>query len=83
MVRTQIQITEEQAAILRSLSAERRQPVAELIRMSIDSFLEKETGTSGDRRRTRAKDAVGRFASLHSDISAEHDNYVAESIAQS
>ena len=82
MIRTQIQITEEQAAILRSMSAERRRPIAELIRMSIDSFLQREAGTSGDRKRARAKGAAGRFASSFSDVSSDHDRYLAEAIGQ-
>jgi len=78
MVRTQIQITEEQAARLRTLSAHRRQPVAELIRISIDSFLLKEAGTSAESKRARAKSAAGQFASAHADVSAGHDRYLAE-----
>ncbi len=77
MIRTQIQLTEEQAAVLRSMAADRHQPVAELIRMSIDSFLEREAGTGGDRKRSRAKSAAGQFASSLSDVSAEHDKYLA------
>lgn len=82
MIRTQIQITEEQAAILRTMSAERRLPIAELIRMSIDSFLQKEAGTSRERKRARAKSAAGRFASSVADVSAEHDKYLAEAFKQ-
>lgn len=78
MIRTQIQITEEQAARLRTLSADRRQPIAELIRMSIDSFLTKEAGIGAERKRARAKSVAGQFASAHVDVSAEHDRYLAE-----
>jgi len=82
MIRTQIQITEEQAASLRAMSAERRQAVAELVRMSIDSFLQKEVGISRERKRARAKSAAGRFASSLADVSAEHDKYLAEAFGQ-
>ena len=82
MIRTQIQITEEQAASLRSMSAERRQPLAELIRTSIDSFLQKEVGVSRERKRARAKSVAGRFASSPADVSAEHDRYLAETFGQ-
>lgn len=78
MIRTQIQITEEQAASLRTMAAERRQPVAELIRMCIDSFLQREAGISHEQKRARAKSAAGRFASSRADVSAEHDRYLAE-----
>lgn len=78
MVRTQIQITEEQAARLRSLSAHRQQSVAELIRISIDSFLTREAGGSAESKRARAKSAAGLFASSSTDVSAEHDRYLEE-----
>lgn len=82
MIRTQIQITEEQAAGLRTMSAERRQPVAELIRMSIDTFLQKEAGVSRERKRARAKSAAGRFASSPANVSTDHDRYLAEAFGQ-
>ena len=82
MIRTQIQITEQQAAVLRAMSAERRRPIAELIRMSIDSFLQREAGIGGDLKRARAKSVAGRFASSLSDVSSEHDKYLAEVIGQ-
>lgn len=82
MIRTQIQITEEQAGILRTMAAERRRSVADLIRMSIDVFLQREAGLGSDLKRARAKSAAGRFASAVSDVSAEHDKYLAEAIGQ-
>ena len=45
--------------------------------MSIDSFLQREAGVSGDRKRARAKSAAGQFASSLADLSAEHDKYMA------
>lgn len=83
MIRTQIQLTEAQAASLRSMSAQRRQPVAELIRMSIDSFLQKEAGVGRERKRTKAKGAAGRFVSSSADVSTEHDRYLSEAFGQS
>jgi hypothetical protein len=77
MVRTQIQITDQQAAVLRSLSAERRLSIAELIRESIDAFVQREAGISRERRIARARHAAGKFASSASDVSAEHDKYLA------
>jgi hypothetical protein len=82
MIRTQIQITKEQAASLRAMSAARQQPIAELIRMSIDSFLQREAGVSHERKRARAKSAVGRFASSLAEVSAEHDRYLAEAFGR-
>lgn len=82
MIRTQIQITQDQAASLRTMSAERRQPIAELIRECIDSFLRIEAGIGRERKRARAKSAAGRFASSRADVSAEHDRYLAEAFSQ-
>lgn len=82
MIRTQIQLTEEQAAILRRMSAERRLPIAELIRLSVDAFIQREAGRSREGRTERAKRAAGRFASGISDVSAEHDRYLAEAMGQ-
>ena len=83
MVRTQIQITEEQAAVLRAMSAESHRSVAELIRMSIDSFVLREAGGGGARKRARAKSVAGRFASSPADVSANHDDYLADAFGQS
>jgi predicted DNA-binding protein len=83
MVRTQIRITEEQAARLRTISAERGQPVAELIRRSIDSFLQQqEAGAEREQRLARAKSAVGRFASSLQAVGVEHDHYLAETFGR-
>jgi len=46
--------------------------------MSIDSFPQREAGISRGRKRARAKDAAGRFASSLPDVGAEHDKYLAE-----
>ncbi|MCZ2151893.1 MAG: hypothetical protein LC126_29470 [Bryobacterales bacterium] len=50
--------------------------------MSIDSFLQREAGISRERKRARAKDAAGRFASSLPDVSAEHDKYLAEAFGR-
>jgi hypothetical protein len=82
MIRTQIQLTEEQVAILRTMSVESRLSIAELIRMSIDSFIKREAGISRDIKLTRAKSAAGRFASGVADVSTEHDKYLAEALGE-
>jgi hypothetical protein len=78
MVRTQIQLTEEQAAVLHKMSAERQVSIAELIRNSIDNFVQEEAGTSRAAKVARAKSVVGQFASGHADVSSDHDRYLAE-----
>lgn len=79
MVRTQIQLTEEQASALRAMSAVRQLPMAELIRMSIDRFVKREATSSREAIVARAMDAVGRFSSdLDDGGSREHDKYLAD-----
>ena len=78
MRRTQIQITEAQAATLRAMSAARHVSVAELIRKSIDSFVQRESGLTREVIKARAKSVAGRFASGSSDGSIEHDKYLAD-----
>jgi Arc/MetJ-type ribon-helix-helix transcriptional regulator len=76
VVRTQIQLTEEQVARLRQMARERRASVAELIRGAVDRLLAGEGGLSPSARRRRALDAVGRFASGLADVSARHDEHL-------
>lgn len=77
MVRTQIQLTEEQARKLKWLAASERQSVAELIRMSIDAMLTTAPVPDQDELRQRALSIVGQFSGP-SDLAAEHDRYLAE-----
>lgn len=53
--------------------------MAELIRGGIDALLAREAGTGRKASVLRAKAAVGQFASGLTDISVEHDRYLAES----
>jgi hypothetical protein len=80
MIRTQIQLTEEQARLLKALASERRTSVAALIRQSVDRFM-LSSGASIEARRQRAIAAAGSFRSGRSDLSTEHDQYLAEAYA--
>ena len=78
MVRTQIQLTEEQSKALKRLSAQRDVSVAELIRQGIDLYLRSCGTISQEERRQRAIKAAGRFRSGQTDLSEKHDAYLAE-----
>jgi predicted transcriptional regulator len=78
MVRTQIQLEEAQVAALHKLAAARQQSVAQLIRMSVDLFVQREGKTHDFARIERAKRAAGRFTSSSSDGSRRHDDYLAD-----
>lgn len=76
MVRTQIQLTEEQASTIRKIARKRHVSMAEVIRQSIDTLVK--VGTADEERRMRALEAAGKFHSGVSDLAAEHDKYLAE-----
>jgi len=77
MIRTQIQLTEQQAKKLRDLSADSRDSVAALIRKAVDQFL-----VSGQPDRSalyrQAVSVVGKYNSRECDISLDHDRYLEE-----
>jgi hypothetical protein len=78
MIRTQVQLTEEQSRTLKVLAVERESSVAELIRQSVDSFIHSTAGVTMDERRRRAIAAAGLFRSEETDVSTNHDEYLAE-----
>ena len=75
MIRTQIQITEHQARMLKELAQRRGVSMAELVRQAIDTLTE---GDDEAERWRRATAVIGRFHSGRSDISERHDDYLAE-----
>jgi predicted DNA-binding protein len=81
MNRTQIQLTDEQHKQLRELSKETREPIASLIRKSVDHFL---LTRRPDRlylyRQARA--AVGKYEAGIPDISINHDKYLEDAFKE-
>ncbi|MCO6451578.1 MAG: hypothetical protein J5I90_12390 [Caldilineales bacterium] len=78
MVRTQIQLTEEQSRKLKSLASKKGMSVAELIRVGVDSLLRHESDIDMAERRRRAIAAAGCAHSDITDLAAQHDRYLAE-----
>jgi len=79
MVRTQIQLTEEQARSLDELSRETGQSKADLIRESVDRMIAGRASLSREERARRALSAIGLFSSDDvTDLSENHDKYLAE-----
>ena len=79
MIRTQIQLTEEQSRRLRDAARRLGVSAAEVIRRSIDSYLERETAAPPlATNRLAALEVVGRFSSGLTDIAERHDDYLAE-----
>jgi len=77
MIRTQIQLTEQQARRLRAQARERGVSLAELIRRYVERGLAEE---APDRAALydRAARVVGRFRDRHGapDVSRKHDRYL-------
>jgi hypothetical protein len=82
MVRTQIQLTEEQSRALKALAARRGVSVAELVRQSVDNLVQSSIGLDDKERRRRAVAAAGKFRSGQADIAARHDDYLAKAYAR-
>ena len=77
MVRTQIQLTEDQRQMLRELSLSSHESVAALIRKAIDGFLI--TGKSDRIALYRqAMSVAGKYKTEPPDIAVEHDRYLVE-----
>jgi plasmid stability protein len=69
MIRTQVQLTEEQARALRRVAAARGVSMAAVIREVLDEAL----STPAHARSVRARAAIGRFGSGPNTVSREHD----------
>ena len=77
MVRTQIQLTEEQARKIKGLAAARGVSMAEVIREAIEETMRSGPGSSSEEKRRRALEVVGKFRSGKKDVSTKHDDYLA------
>jgi len=78
MVRTQIQLTEDQAKTLKRISASRNLSVAELIRRSIDAMIRTSSSVDPEEQLKRSMAIAGKFGSGKRDISKRHDAYLGE-----
>lgn len=80
MIRTQIQLTEDQATRLKDAAAREGVSVAELIRRSVDEHLSR---VSGHDRWERARSIVGKFRSKSPDaLGRDHDRYLDEAYSR-
>jgi predicted DNA-binding ribbon-helix-helix protein len=80
MIRTQIQLTKQQAESLKATAARRGVSMAQLIRQSIDQLLEKTGEPTPRELRRKAAESAGRLRSAQSDISIRHDDYLADAL---
>jgi Arc/MetJ-type ribon-helix-helix transcriptional regulator len=82
MVRTQIQLSEEQARALKDLAAKYHVSMAELIRQAVDDWLRSADTVDREERKRRAIAAAGRFRSELTDLSTAHDRYLVEAFEE-
>ncbi len=82
MTRAQVQLTDEQLAALRQLSAESGRSIAELVRLGVELYLASQHRPSRDDQVRRALAVSGRFSSGARDVSSQHDRYLAEAFRE-
>ncbi len=82
MIRTQIQLTEEQAAALKRLAASKNRSMADLIRESVESYMASGTPGESGPALEEALELIGRYRSGSSDLTRNHDRYLAEDLAK-
>jgi hypothetical protein len=75
IVRTQIQLSDDQARRLKLLAALRNVSVAELIREGAERVL---ADSDADERWQRASELVGRYRDPDSNVAVQHDRYLDE-----
>jgi hypothetical protein len=82
MYRTQIQIREDQSKKLKEMAAEYNISVAELIRQSIDLLIDQKSDDLTIEERWQQTFSIkGKYASDVTDLSTNHDKYLAEAYA--
>ncbi len=82
MVRTQIQLTEEQAAKLKAIAGRRGVSMAELVRQGVEMLLAQGSERSPLELRQRAKLAAGRHHSGLHDVATSHDKYLGKDFSE-
>jgi len=82
MVRTQIQLPEDQLQRLREVAAEEGISVSELVRRGVTQLLANRFAPSRDELVRRFAELRGQFRSDASDVSVRHDDYLAEAYGE-
>jgi len=82
MIRTQIQLTEEQHKFLREKAAEYNISMAELVRQGVDLLAQQQPDREELIRRAKALAGIARDIEGATDVSINHDKYLAEIYAE-
>jgi hypothetical protein len=78
MVRTQIQLNEEQVKAVKKIANAHGVSVAEVIRRAVDGIISVNPTAGTEERHKRALEIVGKFRSGRHDVSRMHDAYLVE-----
>lgn len=78
MVRTQIQLTDEQARLLRGIARERRASMAQIVREGVDLVIQRETQSDREQRLKALRAVAGKYHSGLTDVGRNHDQYLEE-----
>lgn len=81
MVRTQVQLTERQVALLKKMAVIQGVSLAELVRQGVEVFLAQARFINTEEKKRRAMSVVGKYSSRHRDLSTKHDDYFSEDVA--
>jgi predicted DNA-binding protein len=79
LIRTQIQLTEEQYKQLKQLARRRELSLATLVREGVEKVLKEAGEPYLVEARQHALSVVGKYQSGAKDVSTSHDKYLAES----
>ncbi len=78
MIRTQIQLTDDQYSALKEHARDRSVSMAEIIRESVELYLRQSNFQSREEKRRRALEVGGQFGSGLGDLAEQHDRYLDE-----
>ena len=76
MIRTQIQLTEEQARALKAQARMEERSMAELVRECVAEYLARQSTPDVRELARRARGLKGRFRSGSPDLAEAHDRYL-------
>ena len=76
MIRTQIQLTEEQLRSLKALARDEERSVADLVRQSVAEYLIRRPTVDRAGQVQRARGLIGRYRSGIPDLAEDHDRYL-------
>lgn len=78
MIRTQIQLSEDQAKRLRDLAAREGRSMADIVRESLSEYLPRHQEVDREELKRRSLEVLGTFRSGAPDVAERHDRHLDE-----